>query len=58
VVASVAVKEERISDEDSLASYISKAKGKQRARMTTPIEISSDDDAEDTPQAAPFAIFN
>lgn len=53
----MAVKEEHVTDEDSLAFHILKAKGKRRAQMTTPIEISSDDDAEDTPQAAPFAIF-
>ena len=56
-MASTAVKVEHISDEDSLAFSISKAKGKRRARMSTPIEISSDDDAEDMPQAEQFAIF-
>ena len=39
---------------DDNPPLISKAKGKSHARMTTPIEVSSDDDVNDTPQAAQY----
>ena len=52
----MAVKVEHISEEDS--KLHSRAGGKRRARMTTPVEVSSDDDDEDMPPAAQFAIFH
>ena len=57
---SAIVKTEQVSDDDSFSLTpfkLSKAKGKSRARMTTPIEVSSDDDVGNRPTRFCVLLF-